>query len=275
MYKNAHNLNVDRYFENVDEIILFQDKDTGYSFFYPEIKTDSIFYEHFQQFDWYYMDLKWEHEFALQIIPANSRILEIGCGNGMFLKRLTGEGHETFGLEINKASAKILNENGLKVFCKNIQSFSEEYKNSFDIVACFQVLEHIYDINTFLNSAVKLLKKGGSLIISVPNNDSFIKYAYPFALNIPPHHLGMWNVRSLKSLARIFSLETEKIVCEPLQEYHFEWYFGLIKNRFVKRYGFVAKLIFFPFRNKKFIPILRSINKHIKGLTILGVYKKI
>ena len=59
----TYNINVLSYFSGLKEIAIYKCKETGYKFYYPfNLSGDSKFYEHFQNFDWYYMPWKWEHE---------------------------------------------------------------------------------------------------------------------------------------------------------------------------------------------------------------------
>ena len=50
---------------------------------------------------------------------------------------------------------------------------------------------------------------------------------------MPPHHMGMWDKKSLKYLTKIFKLTIESIRFEPLQTYHIDWYYGIISQKFL------------------------------------------
>ena len=72
----------------------------------------------------------------------------------------------------------------------------------------FQVLEHIYDVKEFLEHALQVLKKGGKLVIGVPNNEPyFLGYDKYCTLNLPPHHMGLWNIKVFEKFAPIFGLK--------------------------------------------------------------------
>lgn len=273
-YKSSFNIDVSKYFLGIHELYLCLDLDSDYIFFYPEIVTDSHFYELFQKFDWYYMDWKWEFQEVLKSININEKILEIGCGKGDFLLNLRQKGNKVVGLEFNKQSVSDLKSSGLEVYNTSVEEFSMKNQEEFDVVVSFQVLEHIYNVNEFLASSLKLLKKNGRLIISVPNNDSFIKYSYPSPLNLPPHHAGWWNKKNLSSLENTLGVKLQKLIYEPLQEYHFDWYYNLTKTYLIKKYGSFVKLFFYPFRNRRYRKILKISQKHIKGLTIISIYQK-
>ena len=75
----------------------------------------------------------------------------------------------------------------------------------FSFICSFQVLEHVYEVYGFLNSAIALLKNKGKLIIAVPNNNPyFLKHDKYHTLNLPPHHMGIWDERSLKFIGKLF-----------------------------------------------------------------------
>src|SRR5690606_22887486 len=111
---------------------------------------------------------------------------------------------------------------------------------SFDVICSFQVLEHVYEVNDFINNQLRILKKGGRLIVGAPNNNPYLfihdKY---HTLNLPPHHAGLWNKKSLTSLEKVFNLEVEEVFYEPFSiSYHdfFEVNFKRLKNKRVQRF---------------------------------------
>ncbi len=116
-YKNNFNIDVKQYFNEIEHIDIYRCTDTGYRFFYPfSVSGNSSFYEHFQQFDWYYMPWKWEHETALHYIKEQSKILEIGCAKGDFLKEVQKQKQcQCFGLEFNIEAIKSAQSKGINV----------------------------------------------------------------------------------------------------------------------------------------------------------------
>lgn len=274
LYSKTLGIDVSLYFKGIDEISLVRDNQTGYRFFYPYIETDSQFYERLQNFDSYYMENKWEFIEALSLIKSDSRVLEVGCGNGSFLKMLKERNIQGVGLELNKDAAEVLNKSGYNILTGSIQDNSHNLDGNFDIVVAFQVLEHINDVHTFLESLIKVLNKNGILILSVPNNNAFLKYTYPSVLNLPPHHAGWWNLESLKSICHIFNVELKNVFYEPLQPYHFDWYYYTLKYRIINYLGQWAKVFFLPFRNFRYRYLLSEINMLIKGHSIMVAFKK-
>ena len=274
---NKFNIDVSSYFKNVKKVAIYCCSETGYRFYYPfQISGDTKFYEHFQKFDWYYMPWKWEHEITLKHIRTNTKILEVGCAHGAFIKKINSLFNldSTVGLELNE-SAKELSPKW-EIRNETIENFSKSNSEIFDLVCSFQVLEHVSDVHSFLQAQINCLKKGGTLIISVPNNDSYLKSG-DFSLNMPPHHMGLWNKKSLHALETIFPLRLIETEIEELAEYHVETY--VLANYYSKYPSLLRKLI------RKKDKIFGKYEKHIKnahaerhkitGHTILVAYTKL
>jgi 2-polyprenyl-3-methyl-5-hydroxy-6-metoxy-1,4-benzoquinol methylase len=270
-------INISNYFKDISEISIYKCQTTGYRFYYPyNISGNNEFYKHFQQFNWYYMPWKWEHQITLRYLNPDSRILEIGCAHGAFLSRITNMINlpQATGIELNE-STKTENERW-KILNVDIFDFQKTNENVFDVVCSFQVLEHISNVHDFLESNMKCLKIGGKLIISVPNNDSFLNNS-PNCLNEPPHHMGLWNSESLKSITTIFPLKLIQIHTEELQSYHVDDY---IYANFYSKYPLLIGKIIREFHKyigqyrKQKTKVLKN-KDTILGQTILAIYEKL
>jgi len=275
-YKRVYDFDCSYLFEDVDEINLYKCEETGFRFYSPQsISGDSKFYEYFENFDWYYLKWKWEHAESLEYIKGDSRVLEVGCGRGDFITKVHQDiGAKTVGLELNKNSAK---SNPELIVEESIQEHAEKKQGFYDVVCSFQVLEHISDVGSFLKAKAKSLKPGGTMIICVPNNDSFIKLDHFNLLNMPPHHMGLWNEKSLRSLAKVLGLKHVKTSFEPLQEYHLDYFFRLKCTSIL---GVKLSYYFTTFINKLKLKswvysLIRKRSKKIKGHSIFIAFKKL
>jgi SAM-dependent methyltransferase len=275
-YKKA-NIDVAKFFAKLSNIKVYECLDTGYQFYYPfNLEGDDQFYQDLQQFDWYYFDWKWEYDKALEQIKPGEKVLEIGCGPGDFLAKLKDKNCECTGLEFNAKALKKSREKGLTVLNETIQKHAGANIKKYDIVCSFQVMEHISEIGDAIKASLKVLKPGGKLLISVPNDDSIINRFEDNLLNMPPHHMGIWNEKSLRSLPKFFPLELDNIYIEPLQKYHYKQYFmDIFGKKIHKIFGKLAfKLNIIP--RKLFFYMLEHMNldKHITGHAIIAVYTK-
>jgi len=268
-YQKNFNLNISHLLNQVETVQLYKCNDTGYRFFYPfSLTGDGKFYEHLQKLDWYYMPWKWEHEQAAKYIQKGMEVLEVGCGKGGFLEEINKRYKiDSVGLELNDLAVKEMKEKGLNVYSTTIQEYSNDNPEHYDIVCSFQVLEHIADVKSFLESQIKSLKIGGKLIVSVPNNDGFLGDDENL-LNMPPHHMGLWNEKSLLNMGELFSLKHIATHFEPLQLYHQEYY-DRVKKKKLSSFG-----RFFSILNR-FLPLEKSfLPKNYSSFTIQVVWEK-
>lgn len=275
-YQKFLNLEISHLMGNYKMISIYKCPDTGYRFFYPfDVAGDGKFYEHLQEYEWYYMLWKWEHKETAKLLKNGMKILEIGCAQGEFLKKIQQEnGVEATGLELNKKAADQAAKSGLHVLIETIQEHAMRYNGNYDMVCSFQVLEHIGDVRAFLEAQIDCLKEGGKLIICVPNNDSFIKYENGGVLNYPPHHMGWWDSHSLQKIQELFPLKLEEIKYEPLQEHHFNWYIKLWAGKYLKVR--VLKSIFFRFKFSELFKLyVQKRAKNIRGHSIMAIYTKV
>ncbi|WP_080055443.1 class I SAM-dependent methyltransferase [Spirosoma aerolatum] len=274
-YLNHYDIDVRKYFSDLTSISIYECLDTGYRFFYPlNVDGDSKFYEKLQEIKWYYMPWRWEHSKAADFLNPNMSILEIGSGHGGFLQKIKHQVRDCVGLELNEQSVNIGNQKNLKILNQTIQDHSKYNKEAYDLICTFQVLEHIQEVNSFISAALTCLKIGGKFVICVPNNSSFIKYLDFDILNLPPHHMGLWNDKSLKELTNVFSMETDKLFYEPLQDYHIDWYKSImedkyLKNNFIKFFYRKMKL------NKLASLCIKGLRHLIKGQSVMAVFTKV
>ncbi|MBK8685175.1 MAG: class I SAM-dependent methyltransferase [Bacteroidetes bacterium] len=269
-YKVESNIDITKFLEDCEFISLYECESTGYRFFYPfVIAGDGEFYEQLEQISWYYADWKWDYHIAKNYILTSARVLDIGCGEGKFLSYLKStKGCFVEGLELNEKAQKIAIGNNISVFNLTIQEFSEFNNEKYDVVTLFQVLEHIPNVDDFLKAALKVVRPNGILVIAVPNNDPYyLKYEKDHFLNLPPHHMGWWNQRSLEAIAKIYNLEIIHIVKQPLE--HYSSYTKNFLNIRLRLPKFLVKIL------SPLVKVFFYMNRNnINGASIMAIYKK-
>lgn len=107
-----------------------------------------------------------------KLIPANGRILDIGCSIGLFMEIAQKSGFECVGLEPEPKSREYALERGLDV---HPQLFNDAGlpPASFDAITMFGVLEHLSKPKQMLADIWDTLKPGGVVMVIVPNVYSF------------------------------------------------------------------------------------------------------
>jgi SAM-dependent methyltransferase len=136
-------------------------------------------------------------------------ILDLGCSSGSFLESLHSRSWKLYGVEISPNEAKVAEmRTGAQVFVGNALD-APFAANSFDVITCFDVLEHLYEPRQVITKIAQWLKPGGILHIQVPNIDSaearvFRTYWHGLEL---PRHLFHYSPASLKLLAESAGLQ--------------------------------------------------------------------
>lgn len=119
----------------------------------------------------------------------NGRVLDVGCGSGVLVKSFIKNGFDAYGIEINKDAKSYVNhELRNKIYFDDLRKFI--FKNKFDLITVNNVLEHVYDIKSFLKEIKNNLKDNGLLYLKVPNINYFeykIFKNYSYNLEIPRH----------------------------------------------------------------------------------------
>ncbi|WP_420146621.1 class I SAM-dependent methyltransferase [Spirosoma sp.] len=115
-------------------------------------------------------------------------ILDVGCGTGTFLETCQKDGWQITGMEPDVDARSIATKK------LNISIFPDldtiQKAKPFDVITLWHVLEHIADLNGVIPQLYKLLTKTGTLLIAVPNSDSYdANYfkQYWAAYDVPRH----------------------------------------------------------------------------------------
>ena len=191
-------------------------------FYSPPLIGDEKFYEALQSNDWYYLTEKEEFNFAARYISAQDQVLEVGTGRGAFADKIACQSYE--GLELSLAAVNMARQRGLSVHQRTIQEHAKDHAGAYDVVCSFQVLEHVPDPLSFLESSLCCLREGGKLIQSVPREDGFVGSQSNNILNMPPHHATRWSDRALHSVASVFELEILDSGYDTLSDLHIPGY---------------------------------------------------
>lgn len=213
LYRLQENVDVGQYFRNANTVYLMTCMDTSYRFFYPfEVVGDEDFYKRLQKAHEkrgleYDQDRLDDHSIAFEQIETDDKVLEIGCNTGKFLKKIVGKTQNTLGLEFNSIAAERARHQGLDVIGESIEEHAVHSPEKYDVVCAFQVLEHVTNIKSFLTASIKALKPGGKLIFSVPNNEPYFqRFSKYEVLNLPPHHVGLWNLIAFEKLCTFYDV---------------------------------------------------------------------
>ena len=100
-------------------------------------------------------------------------ILDIGCGGGLLSEPMTRLGASVTGIDASSKNINIAKlhakKNKLKInyLCSSPEKLKIQKK--FDVILNMEIIEHVEDINFFINSCSKLLKKNGLMFVATLN----------------------------------------------------------------------------------------------------------
>ncbi|MFA6295377.1 MAG: class I SAM-dependent methyltransferase [Candidatus Paceibacterota bacterium] len=160
------------------------------------------------------------HKAALDLVlneksGQNISVLDLGCGDGLFLSLLKEKGIKGKGLDISIEGVKKAQEKGLDASIFDFSGPLPMGVGYFDIVVALDVLEHLYDPQKLLLEASKIAKK--SVIIGVPNFNSLPARLQVMFGRVPENnrpnkgHVYWFNLKVLKKMAEKTGLKVSEI----------------------------------------------------------------
>ena len=143
------------------------------------------------------------------------RVLDVGCGGGILSESMSGRGANVTGIDLGEKALKVAQlhqmESGAKVDYRlvAVETLAEEQQDSFDVVTCMEMLEHVPDPAAVIEACARLVKPGGTVFFSTINRNPksylFAVIGAEYILNmlprgtheyekfIKPSELGQWS----------------------------------------------------------------------------------
>ena len=140
-------------------------------------------------------------------MPGSGRLLDVGCAAGFFLVEARRY-FEPQGVEISEYSSGVARERfGLNVFTGTLQN-AKFAPNSFDAITMWDVIEHLPNPKAVLIEASRILKPGGSLVLTTGDvGSSYARRAGQlWHLLEPPWHLYFFSRATMKAMGEAAGL---------------------------------------------------------------------
>lgn len=130
---------------------------------------------------------------------TGGRLLDVGCGDGSFLKLAKDIGWNVVGVDPDPEAARNASSQGLTVYEGGVDYFAGE-SELFDVITLNHVIEHVPDPVRVLADCHALLKPGGRIWVETPNVDSHghARFGRNWRGLEAPRHLLLFNRRSLR-----------------------------------------------------------------------------
>ncbi len=137
-------------------------------------------------------------------------LLDIGAGTGDFLTVAKNNGWNIKGIEPSEKAKSIAIQKGVS-FAESINNLES---HSFDVITMWHVLEHVPDLENQIRELKRLLKPNGTIIIAVPNFNSYDAkhYGIFWAAYDVPRHLWHFSKTAIKLLFEKEGMKLEKIL---------------------------------------------------------------
>ena len=166
-------------------------------------------------------------------IRNSSRILEVGCGSGGFLKLLQSlfDKQEVVGVERSETNLAFLRKS-FPGYCF-LHNISEAQGRQFDLIVGIAVFEHLRAPLRFLLYLKKLLEEEGHIILEMPNKADALIEIYELSefkrFNYQKQHYFTYSEKPLRILAKEAGLTVQKVYYS--QQYGLDNHISWLKNR--------------------------------------------
>ena len=116
----------------------------------------------------YHFNLNLDEDKSLK----NLKILDVGCGGGLLCEPLSRLGANVTGIDAAKTNIEVakihMEQSGLDINYLNKKP--EDIENKlYDVVLCMEIIEHVEDVNFFIQSCINLLKPNGLIFFATLN----------------------------------------------------------------------------------------------------------
>lgn len=136
-------------------------------------------------------------------LPRGSKVLDVGCGSGKFVRRLVAAGVDAYGVDFDPAALEASQIPEAKILLGSV-STAKEFGVYFDAITFNHVIEHLPNIEETLIDAFRLLAPAGFLHLEYPNPiaPAVAKYGKYWRGLEAPRHLCLPSSHSMERLLK-------------------------------------------------------------------------
>jgi len=174
--------------------------------------------------------LRAKHKLIARVTGLNEGVLlDIGAGTGAFANKMKNSRWNVTALEPDEfAREKALSNYNVEL--KDLSSLYDLVGETFDAITLWHVLEHVHELNEYLEKFAEILKPQGKLVIAVPNYTSYDAGYYKeyWAAYDVPRHLYHFSPKSMQVL-----LQRKGFVLEAIEPMWFDsFYVSMLSEKY-------------------------------------------
>lgn len=126
-------------------------------------------------------------------------LLDVGCGGGLIAEPMTRLGAKVTGIDASEKNINVAKFHAEQMNLKinYLCATPEKLNEQFDVILCLEIIEHVADVDLFIKSCAKLLKKNGIIFFATLNRTAksflFAIVGAEYILNWLPKGTHDWN----------------------------------------------------------------------------------
>jgi len=165
-------------------------------------------------------DFALRRDFLLGHVAPSDRVLDVGCGEGLFASELARSGARVLGIDVAEEPLERARERDPALELRHVPEGGEWdlADASFDVVWAGEVIEHVADTAAWLSEVRRVLRSGGSLLVSTPAHGRLRLLVLAlsrraFAAHFDPlgDHLRFYDRETLSRLVGQFGFERVEV----------------------------------------------------------------
>jgi 2-polyprenyl-6-hydroxyphenyl methylase/3-demethylubiquinone-9 3-methyltransferase len=137
-------------------------------------------------------------DWITDIVPiAGKRVLDVGCGGGILADAMARRGADVLGIDLATKALRVAQLHALEAQTSGVQyreisaeALAVEQPESFDVVTCMEMLEHVPDPSSVVRACAQMVKPGGHVFFSTINRNPksflFAIVGAEYVLNLLP-----------------------------------------------------------------------------------------
>lgn len=183
-------------------------------------------------------------EYCEKYGSGKTALLEVGAGFGTFCEEMLSRNYfqRIIGIEPTPALAETCRSKGFEVIEEAVENIHLDEEDKVDVVVNFEVIEHLFSPQLFIEKCAGLLKTNGLFVVTCPNGEGFdIKTLGTVSKTVDHEHVNYFNPKSLKLLLEnsgfevLESLTPGVLDAELVRNAVLEGHFSLDHQPFLKK----------------------------------------